>query len=430
MDSDTFQSHCLNEDILALLDPELQASPFAGPSPPYNNAYCHDSSFFSQTSPAKSLAYGDEDEGFEDCEDTLQAATDPTLAESGTLTDLSLDNIAQEFFPFGEDDFLKTLQTSELVDQGVAMEPDLSACLVGVSSPATTGIPSPATTGIPSPAYSDHSPYHYSYGQSGSRDPHMTEYSTSPVPSTTGINYDTEMTNELYPLADGNTKVGQAYAGNGLQLSDIDTYSFFDGGNINTDIHQQLLNYSDIHIPLNFGLTSKTDTYAYQPPPTTTTNPTTIPINQTSSRGSQTERRSPTPSGPGLSPANSVATEFTYTDSEVDVPSPASPTLYCSRTKEDLVKMPYYDFKKILESPNVSERDKQSMKAIRKKGKNKEAARDCRTRKLEVIRKLEKDIKELKGQKTMLALKALKLQKDIEFSKKRAFTSKLATVVH
>lgn len=474
MDSDSYQSHCLNEDILAsLLEPELQAPFTAGPSPPYSNGvYSLDSTHFSQTlaSPSplsKSSLYGEEDEGFEgtclhaqintwrekggasevvcfvppcqkvtnlslslDCpEDTLQGATDPTLAESGTISDLSLDNITAEFFPFGaDDDLLKTFQTSELVDQGVAMEPDLTTCLdynVGVSSPH-----SPSTTGIPSPAYSNHSPYHYSsYGQGGSHDCHVTGGYNSPVPSTGGVGYDTEMTNDLlYPsLSDTTKELSYTNTIGGLQLSDIDTLSFLAGSNVanSNDIHQQLLNYSDI--PLNFGLTNntKTDSYTYQAPPTNQC--PSVPMNQTSS---QTERRSPTPSGLGMSPANSLATEYTCTDSEgLDAPSPGSPTLYGNHTRHELIQMPYYEFKKILESPDVAERDKHSMKAVRKKGKNKDAARDCRKRKMEVVRRLEKDIKELKGQKTVLAVRALKLQRDIELSK-RVFTSKLANVVH
>ena len=59
---------------------------------------------------------------------------------------------------------------------------------------------------------------------------------------------------------------------------------------------------------------------------------------------------------------------------------------------EELVSMPFYKFKRLLGSPSLSGDDKLKAKAIRKKGKNKSAARNCRERKMTMLEGLDQEV--------------------------------------
>lgn len=147
-------------------------------------------------------------------------------------------------------------------------------------------------------------------------------------------------------------------------------------------------------------------------------NPT--PYRHNSDRSSQIERRrSPSPSRPLPSPASSVNTDYPESEFSKELPSPDVPSSLVGYNKPDIVDMPFYEFKKIIDSNSISERDKEEVKAIRKRGKNKMAAKNCRHRKLELLSSLQQDIDKLKGKKASLALKALSLQREIEGYKNR-----------
>ena len=69
---------------------------------------------------------------------------------------------------------------------------------------------------------------------------------------------------------------------------------------------------------------------------------------------------------------------------------------------EELISMPFYKFKRLLDSPSLSSGDKREAKAIRKKGKNKSAARHCRERKMAMLEGLEQEVAILQQQRESL----------------------------
>ena len=69
---------------------------------------------------------------------------------------------------------------------------------------------------------------------------------------------------------------------------------------------------------------------------------------------------------------------------------------------EEVVSMPFYKFKRLLDSPSLSGDDKLKAKAIRKKGKNKSAARNCRERKMAMLEGLDQEVAILQQQRASL----------------------------
>ena len=87
----------------------------------------------------------------------------------------------------------------------------------------------------------------------------------------------------------------------------------------------------------------------------------------------------------------------------------------------EIIKMPFYQFKKILECPNLPEQKKAEVKNIRRRGKNKMAAKNCRQRKLEVIMGLQEEVDRLKDTTSKMRIKNLALEKQIEMFKLKCF---------
>ena len=136
-----------------------------------------------------------------------------------------------------------------------------------------------------------------------------------------------------------------------------------------------------------------------------------------SNRGSQTERR--------LSPSRSPITEPMQTSSD-GTPSPlnrprgsTSSDVGPDLGKEQFIKMPFYDFKKILDNPTVSERDKDDVKSIRRRGKNKVAAKVCRQRKIDLVNGLQYEIDLLKEEKDKLLDRTKAEQQKLQWYKHR-----------
>ena len=90
-----------------------------------------------------------------------------------------------------------------------------------------------------------------------------------------------------------------------------------------------------------------------------------------------------------------------------------------SPKSKQLVSMPFFQFKKILDSPAIPEAERSQVKTIRRRGKNKVAAMNCRKRKLEVLCGLQQEIDRLKAQKTEVAVYNRGLEKEIESLRKR-----------
>lgn len=122
-----------------------------------------------------------------------------------------------------------------------------------------------------------------------------------------------------------------------------------------------------------------------------------------------------------FSSSSSSSSSQTYSVSPSPSPSPATPLGNgdASTSREELVSMPFYRFKKLLESPVVSEQEKAEAKNARRRGKNKVAAKNCRQRKLEIISGLMQEVEMLKSTKTKLAVKTQTLEEEIETLKRR-----------
>ena len=88
-------------------------------------------------------------------------------------------------------------------------------------------------------------------------------------------------------------------------------------------------------------------------------------------------------------------------------------------TQEKLVSMPFHQFKQILDSSKVEDKDKEEAKCIRRRGKNKVAAKNCRQRKLEIIFGLQQEIEQLREAKSKLAVKSQDLQQEIAVLRQR-----------
>ncbi len=139
-------------------------------------------------------------------------------------------------------------------------------------------------------------------------------------------------------------------------------------------------------------------------------------------RGSQTSdspSRSPSPSP--------YHTSSPLTPSSISAPSPGatgganrceSAISEVSPMVAKLVDMPFYQFKKIVDSGDVSETDKAMAKNIRRRGKNKVAAKNCRQRKLDMIDCLQYEIDKLKTAKVKVEVKVQSLQREIEAVRK------------
>ena len=81
--------------------------------------------------------------------------------------------------------------------------------------------------------------------------------------------------------------------------------------------------------------------------------------------------------------------------------------------------MSFHQFKKYLDDPNVDPMEKEEAKNIRKRGKNKIAAKNCRQKKLEIVMGLQQEIDRMKEEKKRLDMKRQALEREINMLKQR-----------
>jgi FtsZ-binding cell division protein ZapB len=86
---------------------------------------------------------------------------------------------------------------------------------------------------------------------------------------------------------------------------------------------------------------------------------------------------------------------------------------------DTFVEMPFYQFKKILDDPSVDPTKKEEVKSIRKRGKNKVAAKNCRQKKIEVVMGLQQEVDKMKEEKKRLDSKCKGLEREINSLKQR-----------
>ena len=90
-----------------------------------------------------------------------------------------------------------------------------------------------------------------------------------------------------------------------------------------------------------------------------------------------------------------------------------------SLSNDEIVDMPFFQFKKILDDPTVDQSKKEVAKNIRKRGKNKVAAKNCRQKKIEVVMGLQQEVDKMKEEKKKLELKCQGFEREINSLKQR-----------
>jgi hypothetical protein len=386
-----------------------------------------------------------EDEGFEDCleeeESGLHRDIDPRLAAIplNSINTTGLD----VFFPFdntAEDVFALAPNEIFELDQGVAMESNEHQ-LNGASCSEIDEFALLCSQQPFTPSYSMSpapSVYTNSVSSPNSQLDYTSRYSPSPLPlephpplplephpvqdyelAVPHDNYFNFLSNTL-PLKTIPTDLNRTSINSHHNLSDtlnLTDVSSLDGVFNN---QQQLQDTSKFSITLTPYLSDILASSNHQTSLATTSS--SINSNNSSNwnwshRSNDRHHNSPSPSPIHHqipSPASSVTTDCTEAEYNKDLASPDVPGSMSTFSKNEIVEMPFYEFKKIVENGTIPERDKDEIKAIRKRGKNKMAAKTCRQRKLEVLGDLQRDVEKLKGVKARLALKALSLQREIE----------------
>lgn len=109
---------------------------------------------------------------------------------------------------------------------------------------------------------------------------------------------------------------------------------------------------------------------------------------------------------------------LTESSEESDIPK-KKPSIASDR----IVNMPFYQLKKILDSPTVPEEKKSDIKNIRRRGKNKIAAKTCRQRKMNLVLGLQQEIEQLQALKLQMSNRTNSLQREIEALKTRCLVS-------
>ncbi len=92
-----------------------------------------------------------------------------------------------------------------------------------------------------------------------------------------------------------------------------------------------------------------------------------------------------------------------------------------------VVDIPFHKFKKILDDTSVPESEKDRLKCIRRRGKNKMAAKNCRNKKMTIVCGLQQEIDQMRVAKARLDLKTRSLEQEIAHFKHlctRRYTSR------
>ena len=100
-------------------------------------------------------------------------------------------------------------------------------------------------------------------------------------------------------------------------------------------------------------------------------------------------------------------------------PGPAEAQLVLSPEKQRIVDMPFHQFKNYLDDTSIPEKEKEDMKNVRRRGKNKVAAKNCRKKKLSVLCGLQQEVDLLKSALSRHSQKSRSLEQEISFYKAR-----------
>ena len=120
---------------------------------------------------------------------------------------------------------------------------------------------------------------------------------------------------------------------------------------------------------------------------------------------------------PAASPLSTASTSLTCTPPPSPSPSVDQDTFTIE--ERNIIDMPWYRFRKVLDDSSVPDTRKEDMKNARRKGKNKAAAKVCRQKKMRNIKGLEKEIQELKKTKQQMAFRSRSLEREVAQLKKQ-----------
>ena len=80
---------------------------------------------------------------------------------------------------------------------------------------------------------------------------------------------------------------------------------------------------------------------------------------------------------------------------------------------QEVVDMPFHKFKKVLDDNTVPDNEKERLKCIRRRGKNKVAAKNCRQKKLTMVCGLQQEVDQMRAAKARLDHKTRSLEQEI-----------------
>lgn len=119
-----------------------------------------------------------------------------------------------------------------------------------------------------------------------------------------------------------------------------------------------------------------------------------------------------------------AASPTSVTTSPPPSPSPSLEQDVLTAEERKLVDIPYYQFRKLLDDPSVSDKKKEVIKNVRRKGKNKAAAKVCRQKKVHKIKGLEEEIEQLKRTKQLMAFRSKSLEREIAQFKRQCHSKR------
>nr|XP_033773494.1 endoplasmic reticulum membrane sensor NFE2L1 [Geotrypetes seraphini]XP_033773495.1 endoplasmic reticulum membrane sensor NFE2L1 [Geotrypetes seraphini]XP_033773496.1 endoplasmic reticulum membrane sensor NFE2L1 [Geotrypetes seraphini]XP_033773497.1 endoplasmic reticulum membrane sensor NFE2L1 [Geotrypetes seraphini] len=111
--------------------------------------------------------------------------------------------------------------------------------------------------------------------------------------------------------------------------------------------------------------------------------------------------------------------EMDFTDRQISRDEHRARALKIPFTNEKIINLPVEEFNEMLAKYQLSETQLSLVRDIRRRGKNKMAAQNCRKRKLDTILNLEQDVKELQRDKTRLLKEKVEFLKSIQQMKQK-----------
>ena len=125
------------------------------------------------------------------------------------------------------------------------------------------------------------------------------------------------------------------------------------------------------------------------------------------------------PAESAVSPVSNYSAPSNFDYSGVSFTSEQDDGEQLTSDEQKYVNMPYHKFKRLLDDETASDDVIEKLKGIRKRGKNKVAAKNCRQKKLNMVNRLQLEINQMKAAKAKLSIKSQSLELEISSLKQR-----------